>query len=142
MNIIIFSANLPLACQELYANVACAESIDLDWLPTTGQLRLTDAIHYSINTEGKILYNKLKEKATKFGTKSNTHETYLQVTLGSYCGNSPGVPYVLEIWPYKHYNPIHSHGNGTHKNGFSKSQQVPLDFSSDLTLILSEAAFI
>ena len=107
----IFSASLPPACQELYANVARAESIDLDWLPTNGQLRLTDAIRYSINTEGKILYNKLKEKATKFGTKPNTHETYLRVTLGSYRGNSPGVPYVLEIWPYKHYSPIHSHGN-------------------------------
>ena len=108
----IFSANLPPACQELYANVARAESIDLDWLSTNnGQLRLTDAIRYSINTEGKILYNKLKEKATEFGTEPNPYETYLRVTLGAYRGNSPGVPYVLEIWPYKHYSPIHSHGN-------------------------------
>ena len=26
-------------------------------------------------------------------------------------GNSPGIPYVLEIWPKNHGSPIHSHGN-------------------------------
>ena len=136
----IFSANLPPACQELYANVARAESIDLDWLPSNAQLRLTDAIRYSINTEGKMLHNKLKEKATEFGTKPNPNETYLRITLGSYRGNSPGVPYVLEIWPYKHYSPIHSHGNAyaiikvlhgsinvhVHNKKVLKSDQEPL----------------
>ena len=107
----IFSANLPPACQELYANVARGGNIDLDWPSTDGQPKLSDAIRYSINTEGKILYNKLKEKATEFSTKSNPNETYLRVTLGVHRGNSPGVPYVLEIWPYRHYSPIHSHGN-------------------------------
>jgi len=36
----IFSASLPPACQELYANVACGENIDLDWPPNTGQPKL------------------------------------------------------------------------------------------------------
>jgi len=107
----IFSASLPPACQELYANVARGANIDLDWPPHTGKPKLSDAIRYSINTEGKILNKKLKEKATEFGGKPNEKETYLRVTLGVYRGNSPGIPYVLEIWPYKHYSPIHDHGN-------------------------------
>ena len=106
----IFSASLPPACQELYANVARGENIDLDWPPNTGQPKLSDAIRYSINTEGKILNKKLKEKATEFGG-DNEEETYLRVTLGVYRGNSPGIPYVLEIWPCEHYSPIHDHGN-------------------------------
>ena len=111
-NEFIFSASLPPACQELYANVARGENINLDWPPHTGEPKLSDAIRYSINTEGKILNNKLKEKATEFGEQQpNLNETYLRVTLGVYRGNSPGIPYVLEIWPYKHYSPIHDHGN-------------------------------
>ena len=107
----IFSASLPPACQELYVNVAHGENIDLDWPPNSGEPKLSDAIRYSINTEGKTLHDKLKEKATEFGTKPNPNETYLRVTLGMCYGKSPGIPYVLEIWPYKHYSPIHSHGN-------------------------------
>lgn len=26
-------------------------------------------------------------------------------------GDSPGIPFVLEIWPGGHYSPIHDHGN-------------------------------
>ena len=107
----IFSASLPQTCQELYANVARGENINLDWPQHTGVPKLSDAIRYSINTEGKILHSKLKEKAKEFGKKPNPNETYLRVTLGMYRGNSPGIPYVLEIWPYKHYSPIHDHGN-------------------------------
>ena len=107
----IFSASLPPACQELYANVAGSPDINLDWPQNTGQPSLSDAIRYSINTKGKILNKKLKEKATEFGGEPNEEETYLRVTLGVYRGNSPGIPYVLEIWPYQHYSPIHDHGN-------------------------------
>lgn len=38
-------------------------------------------------------------------------KTYLRMTLGSDRGNSPGIPYVLEIWPKDHGSPIHNHGN-------------------------------
>ena len=109
-NKFIFSASLPPACQELYANVARGENIGLDWPPHIGEPKLSDAIRYSIKTKGKILYNKLKEKSDEFG-ESNPLETYLRVTLGMYRGNSPGIPYVLEIWPHQHYSPIHDHGN-------------------------------
>jgi hypothetical protein len=42
---------------------------------------------YSINTEGALLHSKLKTKA------------YLRITMGKGRGESPGIPYVLEIWP-------------------------------------------
>ena len=93
------SASLPEACRELYENVAAGD-VSLD-VPDT-EPKLTDAIKYSINTEGKILYNKLKEKGDM---------EYLRVTVGHDRGASPGVPYVLEIWPKDSHSPIHNHGN-------------------------------
>ena len=44
------------------------------------------------------------------GLDPNVDETYLRITLGENNGESPGIPYVLEIWPAGHYSPIHSHG--------------------------------
>ena len=96
------SASLPPTCRELYANVTC-NGVALDW--PYSDPRLSDAITYSINTEGKILYKKLKEKEEQGEFK------YLRVTLGTERGSSPGVPYVLEIWPAKSASPIHNHGN-------------------------------
>ena len=70
------------------------------------------AIEYSIKTEGCWCNNKLKEKSTEFDKdKPNLNETYLRITLGKNSGESPGIPYVLEIWPVGHYSPIHSHAN-------------------------------
>ena len=94
------SASLPEAC--LYENVA-APDVSLD-VPDTDP-KLSDAIKYSINTKGKILYEKLKEKRQKDGMG------YLRVTVGLDRGASPGVPYVLEIWPKGSHSPIHNHGN-------------------------------
>jgi hypothetical protein len=51
----------------------------------------------------------LEDKATEFG--DDPHETYLRITLGHSLGKSPGIPYVLEIWPTSNYSPIHNHGN-------------------------------
>ena len=53
------SASLPATCRELYENVT-SPGVALDW-PYSNP-RLSDAINYSINTEGKILNKKLKEK--------------------------------------------------------------------------------
>lgn len=70
------------------------------------------AIEYSIKTEGCICNTILKNKATEFNKdKPNILETYLRITLGKNNGESPGIPYVMEIWPVGHYSPIHSHGN-------------------------------
>ena len=33
----------------------------------------------------------------------------MRITLGENNGESPGIPYVMEIWPVGHYSPIHSH---------------------------------
>lgn len=96
------SASLPATCRELYENVG-SPGVALDW-PYSNP-RLSDAINYSINTEGKILYNKLNEK------KARGDFQYLRVTLGTARGSSPGIPYVLEIWPATSESPIHNHGN-------------------------------
>ena len=101
-NHFVLSASLPTTCQELYANVSSLD-VALDW-PYSSP-RLSDAINYSIHTKGKILYEKLKEKSQNDGI------SYLRVTLGSNRGSSPGIPYVLEIWPANSESPIHNHGN-------------------------------
>jgi len=101
-NHFVMSASLPVTCQELYGNIASPD-VALDW-PYSSP-RLSDAISYSIQTEGKILSEKLKEKSQDGGM------SYLRVTLGSHRGFSPGIPYVLEIWPAGSESPIHNHGN-------------------------------
>lgn len=96
--------NLPFACQQLFANVGGEEFI----LNTPDFLDFEDAINYSINTPGAWCYEKLKEKSSEFG-HDDPDETYLRITMGVNQGNSPGIPYVMEIWPYEHYSPIHNH---------------------------------
>jgi hypothetical protein len=74
----------------------------------------TQAIEYSIATPGKWCYEMLKKKATEFDKdKPNEKETYLRITLGENNGESPGIPYVMEIWPVGHYSPIHNHGGSS-----------------------------
>ena len=104
-----FSASLPPACLELYTNVT-APDIDLNWSNSGMAYKFFEAIQYSIDTPECILYKKLEEKETagQFGSKNTT---YLRVTLGKNRGSSPGIPYVLEIWPGGHGSPIHNHGN-------------------------------
>jgi len=71
----------------------------------------SNAIEYSIVTPGCWCYETLKTKSTEFNPdKPNLLETYLRITLGQNNGESPGVPYVMEIWPPMHYSPIHNHG--------------------------------
>jgi len=68
------------------------------------------AIQRSIVTPGLWCNTKLQEKATEFSKdKPNLKETYLRITLGENSGESPGIPYVMEIWPAGHYSPVHSH---------------------------------
>ena len=96
----ILSGSLPPECKELYRNIYSAR-IDLDWVPLHQTNRLSDAIRYSFETEGKILYNKLKSKKMK----------YIRVTVGPSRSTSPGIPYVVELWPKNMGSPIHCHGN-------------------------------
>ena len=69
------------------------------------------AIEYSIKTPGLWCNTRLKQKANEFSKEPQPLETYLRITLGQNNGESPGVPYVMEIWPIGHYSPIHNHGN-------------------------------
>ncbi|CAC5403890.1 unnamed protein product [Mytilus coruscus] len=102
-----FSASLSPACRELYENV---KGCHLNYPEEVTGFLLSNAIRYSIDTEGCLLNQKLKEKVQKF-VGSNKEATYLRITLRSSLGKSPGIPYVLEIWPQGHYSPIHNHGN-------------------------------
>lgn len=102
----VFSASLSLACKELYDNIV---HCNLNYPEEVESVLLADAIRYSIETKGCLLNKKLKEKSTEFG--DDPHETYLRITLGHSLGKSPGIPYVLEIWPKGNYSPIHNHGN-------------------------------
>ncbi|XP_021364304.1 uncharacterized protein LOC110457384 [Mizuhopecten yessoensis] len=104
----MLTGSLPPACKELYENI---RNCELNWPPEVDDVLLSGAIRFSIETEGCLLYEKLKSKAGEFGKGSGKEETYLRVTLGHSLGNSPGIPYVLEIWPSGHYSPIHNHGN-------------------------------
>ncbi|KAF8460834.1 RmlC-like cupin domain-containing protein [Kalaharituber pfeilii] len=96
-------ANLPEACQQLYGNVAGVNITLND--PTFPDF--SDAIQHSCITPGCWAYEKLRQKTKEFG---DLKETYLRITLGFNLGDSPGVPYVLEIWPSGHFSPIHDHG--------------------------------
>jgi hypothetical protein len=81
--------------------------LDDDYFPD-----FSKAIQHSIVTEGCWCYKKLQEKSTEFNPdKPNINETYLRITLGRNSGESPGIPYVMEIWPSNHYSPVHSHAD-------------------------------
>ena len=101
------SASLVSAAQTLHASIAGTQFV----LNTPDFPDFTDAIEYSIKTPGLWCNTRLKEKATEFGDKPNPLETYLRITLGQNNGDSPGISYVMEIWPVGHYSPIHNHGN-------------------------------
>jgi hypothetical protein len=99
-------ANLPATSQKLYNCIAGPKfSLDSPEFP-----EFYKAIEYSIATPGCWCYETLKKKATEFSKdRPNILETYLRITLGQNNGESPGVPYVMEIWPAAHYSPVHSH---------------------------------
>lgn len=97
-------ANLTPACQQLYANVAGRNFT----LAAPDFPDFVAAIEASIRDPNGWCHKKLKEKADEFG-KHNEEETYLRITMGVNQGESPGIPYVMEIWPPGHYSPIHNH---------------------------------
>ena len=81
--------------------------LDDDYFPD-----FSKAIQHSIVTKDCWCYKKLQEKSTEFNPdKPNLYETYLRITLGRNSGESPGIPYVMEIWPSSHYSPVHSHAD-------------------------------
>tara|TARA_B100001109_G_scaffold255660_1_gene259834 strand:- start:1291 stop:2628 length:1338 start_codon:yes stop_codon:yes gene_type:complete len=104
-------ANLPTVCQKLYQNVGGSNfnlaNVNKDFdLPA--DFDLAKAIQYSIDTEGKICNEIIKKKADEFGDHPDM--VYLRITMGGNQGESPGIPYVMEIWPSGKRSPIHNHG--------------------------------
>jgi len=103
-------ANLSLTSQKLYDCISGKQFT----LNTPDFPDFTRAIEYSIATPGKWCYERLKQKANEFDKdKPNPKETYLRITLGENNGESPGIPYVMEIWPVGHFSPIHNHGGSS-----------------------------
>ncbi len=69
------------------------------------------AIEQSIADPNGWCYKKLKDKSREFDKDHpNEKETYLRITIGENNGESPGIPYVMEIWPPGHFSPVHNHG--------------------------------
>lgn len=93
-----------LECQKLYANVA-GEQFQLN---TPDFPFFSEAIEQIIQSPQGWCHHTLKKKEEEFG-KPDPNATYLRITLGVNQGESPGIPYVLEIWPNRHYSPIHNH---------------------------------
>ena len=101
---------LTLTEQKLYNCISGKNFI----LNTSDFPDFTRAIEYNIATPGLWCYEKLKSKSTEFNPdKPNLLETYLRITLGQNNGESPGIPYVMEIWPPQHYSPVHNHGGSS-----------------------------
>ncbi|THU81665.1 hypothetical protein K435DRAFT_635125, partial [Dendrothele bispora CBS 962.96] len=97
--------NLSVECQKLYHNVAGVDVV----LDSPDFPDFSSAIEYSVNTPGAYGYGLLKDKQGELG--DDFRGTYLRITIGTDLGNSPGVPYVLEIWPAGHFSPIHDHAD-------------------------------
>ena len=115
MNDIATGSYMPRAClsqtsQKLYDCISGKKfALDDADFP-----ELSKAIEYSIATPGLWCHEKLIAKSREFNPNvPNIKETYLRVTLGENNGESPGIPYVMEIWPPAHYSPVHSHAGAS-----------------------------
>lgn len=99
-------ANLNLVSQKLYDCIRGTKFVlDDESFP-----EFSAAIERSIANPNGWCYKRLQEKSREFNPNvPNPTETYLRITLGGNNGESPGIPYVMEIWPVGHYSPIHSH---------------------------------
>jgi len=103
-------SHLSLIAQQLYDCISGKNFVlNDDDFPEFSQ-----AIEYSIATPGLWCYERLKDKSNEFNKDvPNIMETYLRITLNDNNGESPGIPYVMEIWPVGHYSPIHNHGGSS-----------------------------
>lgn len=91
--------NLPKSGQILYSNIAGSK------ISVSDEDAL--AINFSLNNEGCTLYSIIENKHQI----KNKLNRYIRVTFTNKFGNSPGHPFVFEIWPSGHSSPIHNHGD-------------------------------
>ena len=120
---------LPVELGELYGSVG-GENITLE----DPNFRFAEAIHASVITVGGWCYEKLKQKCRGHDPRAN----YLRITLGKNKGTSPGIPYVMEIWPPHCYSSIHKHSN-TYAIIKVLANQVHVDMFSELSVCNQEA---
>ncbi|MGL5888536.1 MAG: hypothetical protein ACRC3B_01545, partial [Bacteroidia bacterium] len=97
-------ANLNAIGQQLYENVAGKNFV----LNDTDFPDFAEAIEYSIATPGCWCFKKLDEKS-KLQPPDHAKRIFLRITLGQNGGESPGIPYVMEVWPPGCYSTIHNH---------------------------------
>jgi hypothetical protein len=97
-------ANLNPIGQQLYENVAGEKFV----LNDASFPDFDKAIEHSIATPGCWCYETLKTKSEKQPAE-HSKRIYLRITLGQNGGESPGIPYVMEIWPAGCYSSIHNH---------------------------------
>eukprot|EP01038_Epipyxis_sp_PR26KG_P009291 gene9291-12519_t len=98
------SSNLDPDTKILYESIS-SSSINLE--PDEFR-KFSRAIHKSVVTPGSWCYNKLREKAEASNVPLKF--TYLRIPIMGNENNSPGQPFVLEIWPFGHTSRIHNHG--------------------------------
>lgn len=104
----IVAADLAVEAQRLHGTI----SGRLFRLDTPDFPDFSAAIEASIADPEGWCHRTLAAKASEFG-QPDPLATYLRITLGVNQGESPGIPYVLEIWPPDHRSPIHNHA-GAH----------------------------
>ncbi|MCA6364557.1 MAG: cysteine dioxygenase family protein [Bacteroidetes bacterium] len=97
-------ANLNSIGQKLYENVAGEKFI----LNDEEFPDFAEAIEYNIATPGCWCYETLKDKSDK-KPAGLSKQIYLRITLGQNGGESPGIPYVMEVWPPGSFSSIHNH---------------------------------
>ncbi|EAQ83242.1 predicted protein [Chaetomium globosum CBS 148.51] len=124
-------ANLPDACKALYPNVAGENItlIDSNFPEFTSAIEMSckngwcydelqkkkDALkakreaRWKHEDKNRVLNEDEKKKIAEEEDKT----TCIRVTLGYHHGDSPGIPYVLEIWPSGHKSFIYKHGDGS-----------------------------
>lgn len=97
-------ANLNNIGQKLYENVAGKKFVlNDDDFPD-----FAEAIEYSIATPGCWCFETLKKKSES-KPAGLEKQIYLRITLGQNGGESPGIPYVMEIWPPGSFSSLHNH---------------------------------
>ncbi len=103
-------SHLSFVSQQLYDCIAGKQFV----LDSPDFPDFSKAIEYSIATPGLWCHERIKEKSTEFDKENpNLLETYLRITLNENNGESPGIPYVMEIWPVGHFSPVHNHGGSS-----------------------------
>jgi hypothetical protein len=114
-------SSLSKECQTLYGNVSqfALEHEHVNMAQSGERISFSDfgqAVEYSLRTKGGIanLLYQYKIDHPEFDSDTSAEgfkQSYLRITLGRALGQSPGIPYVMEIWPYNCGSPIHDHGN-------------------------------